>query len=202
MAVKLNSVNAVLRRLGKLPVTALDTSGGSTEAHVERAIDDATDTILAKGWYFNSKWEVTATPDSSDNILLTALESSATIYHVDSWGGDAYRHVTQRNTKLYDLDNNTDTFTGNILLTYTYAVAYTEIPIVYAEWIETLAAFNFNRQYIGDSAKDGMLRAELVDREATARREENESADVNVLDTTEARQLLGRPRMKNRSVYE
>jgi len=80
-----------------------------------------------------------------------------------------------------------------------------DMPESFKNWVIAQAAFNFNRHYIGNAARDGQLQAEIANAEQTSRREEFEAADVNVLDTQEARQLRGRPRMYRqhiRSVFE
>ena len=208
-ATKLAMVNDIMRRVGKLPVGALDTNGGSAQAHVERSLEDAIDTVLSKGWYFNRKFDVTMTADSSDEMPLSLLTPDHTngIYHIDSFNNDAWRNITVRDSKLYDLDDNTATFTedSEILVEYTYRVDVQDMPESFKNWVIAQAAFNFNRHYIGNAARDGQLQAEIANAEQTSRREEFEAADVNVLDTQEARQLRGRPRMYRqhiRSVFE
>jgi len=203
--VKLAAVNDVLRRIGKLPGAQLDTGGGSTVALVEAALDDAIESILAKGWYFNRKFDEKITSDGSNEMPLTLLGTDTahtTVYHVDSYGGDSYRNITVRDSKLYDLDDNTTTMPASMLVEYWYRVDLADVPQNFLKWIIAVAAFNFNRAYIGNQGRDGQLQAEMVAQEAAARREEFEASDTNVLETSEAMQLRGRPRMKNRSVYD
>ena len=208
-ATKLAMVNDVMRRVGKPPVASLDTNGGSAQAHVERVLEDAIDSVLAKGWYFNRKFNVSMTADSSDEMPLSLLTPDHTngIYHIDSFDSDAWRHITVRDSKLYDLDDNTGTFTedSKILVEYTYRVDVQDMPEPFKNWVIALSAFNFNRHYVGNQTRDGQLQVEMMDAERVSLREEFEASDVNVLDTHEARQLRGRPRMYRqhiRSVFE
>ena len=86
MPTKIAAVNDVLRRLGKLPVNALDSGGTSTHAHVERCIDDAVEAIQGEGWYWNTKYDVKVEPNSSNEIQVDNLElGKDAIYSVTNY---------------------------------------------------------------------------------------------------------------------
>jgi hypothetical protein len=74
MAQKLQAVNEVLQRLGKLPVKFLDTGGTSTHSHVERLINNASDMVQGQGWGWNTKTNVDIGANSSSNLQVNNLE--------------------------------------------------------------------------------------------------------------------------------
>mgnify|MGYP003658117834 CR=1 FL=1 len=74
MSTKLQAVNEVLQRLGKMPVKFLDTGGTSTHAHVERLLDNASDMVQGQGWNWNSKDKIDVTSNSDDNLQVNNLE--------------------------------------------------------------------------------------------------------------------------------
>ena len=220
MTTKLEAVNDVMRRVGKLPITALDTDGNSTEAHIERSVDDATRRVLKSGWAWNTKYDVEVTPDVSTNkVAVTglALEGDATIeiYHVDTDAESLNVNVMRKGDYLYDLEENQDTFANysTLKLRYIYERAFTEIPPQFVDWIVSMAAFKYNQQFMRDQsgvnphkhrADQGAaqsLMMELQQAKVEAMREELRMTDTNVLGTAEMEQIRGRPRMQNRSIH-
>lgn len=207
MVAKLDAVNDVMRRCGKLTVTSLDTDGNSTESHVERALDDAATRVMSKGWRWNIKYDVKVQPDGDDKVKVSELEAKGgggyyTIYHVDTYGNSSTLKVIRVGEYLYDLGENQDTFDeSDVYLTYVYERDFTEIPDPFANWIIAEAAFSFNRQFVGNKMTDQALQVELSQRQSEAMREEIRAADVNVLEESGVKQILGRPRTRDRSVY-
>ena len=208
---KLAMVNDVMRRCGKLPVNALDTGGQSSPALVERTIDDAINSVLSKGWYFNRRFDVVSTADGDGYHQLSNLEAdTGTIYSIDTDTTDAYIPVTVTHDDnatpgrvLYNLDKKTDDWgaTSSLRVAFIYRADVQDLPEQFKNWVISLAAFNHNRHFLQDEARDGQLQQEMMLSQASANREEIEVADVNVLDTPEQDQIRGRPRMKNRSIH-
>lgn len=204
MPTKLEAVNLVLRRLGKHPTVALDTGGPSTQAHIERALDDALDTIQQEGWWWNTKYDVEATADDTGKVLITELEDDGDdgyldIYHVDAMKSEGL-NVTRRGDYLWDIEENAY-LTETTKITYTYQRPWAQVPHAFQKWAIALAAFNFNRYFLGKSSNDGGIVAELGDARRQAMREEIQDSNVNVLNTREMQQIRGRRRTPDRSIY-
>tara|TARA_R100000458_G_scaffold25185_2_gene22701 strand:- start:7027 stop:7644 length:618 start_codon:yes stop_codon:yes gene_type:complete len=205
MPTKLEAVNLVLRRLGKTPVTQDELeNGGGTTTHVEQTLDDALDHIQQEGWWWNTKYDVEATVDDSGKVNVTQLESDGSggwldIYHVDAMHSEA-KHVTRRGDYLYDLEDN-EYITATTKVMYTYARPWTEVPHAFQKYAIALAAFNFNRYFLSKQSNDGGIMLELGDARRQAMKEEIQDSNVNVLNTAEMKQLRGRPRTPDRSVY-
>jgi hypothetical protein len=199
---KLEAVNAVMRRLGKPVVAALDTNGTSTPAYMERQLDDAIRQIQQRGWHWNAKYDVEATADGSGQIDVSALEGVAEVFHVDTYGEDARTDVIRQGDYLYDrVEKSTTSFSGTIKLQYVYDVTWDQVPPAFQDWAVGQAALNFNRFYGGDRSRDAVLDMDLRDSRSRAIQDETRISDINILDTEEMRQVRGRPRMRNRSVY-
>ena len=209
MTTKLDAVNDVMRRLGKLPITALDTGGDATQGQVERIIDDSAKRVMRDGWAWNTKYDVEVTPDVSTNkVQINQLEpvgdgSYYEIYHVDTYGESKYINVMRSGNFLYDLDENQDTFGdySKLKLKYVYERAFTEIPPQFVDWIVSVSAYNYNRQFVKDNDLDQALAIEMSKSKVSAMREELRADDTNVLGTAEMKQIRGRPRMQNRSIH-
>lgn len=278
MATKLQAVNEVLQRLGKMPVKFLDTGGTSTHAHVERLLDNASDMVQGQGWNWNSKDKIDVSSNSDTQLQVNNLElgagvslggitkanpcvvsatdhgfkygdevyisdvlgmseindrsyvvtpidsgsfeldgvdstdystyaangtvqKSQHIYHVDTTDTDAYKNYTRRGPIMYDEDNQTFTITGTTKLGYIYQYDFEDVPDSFQKWIVAQTAFDFNRYYIGNQTHDQLLQVEIADTKRQAAREEIRSVDTNVLNQQPMRQIRGRRRMPDRSIY-
>jgi len=279
MRTKLQAVQEIMRRVGKLPADELDTDGASVASHVERALDDASLSIQNEGWWWNTKYNVEVTQDANKKIEVGRLEQETqlsitdateenpcvltvnttsglksnsrvyidgiagmselngryhrvkqvisatqfsidedasnhttyivsgkatplrTIYHVDTDREDSATQVTRTGDFLFDLNENVDTFDSDLKLRYVYDKPWEQIPDAYQVWIISIAALNFNRNYIGNAGRDSVLQQEVMDSKRQAFRDEIRSSDVNLLDTAEMRQVRGRPRMPDRRIY-
>jgi hypothetical protein len=200
MKTTLIAVNDILRRVGKPPVSSLDTGGGSTHAHVERFLDDANRDVQKRGWQWNHKHNVTASADESGNIVVSTLESTD-VFNVDTYGTDSGKNVTRQGNNLYDLDNNTDVFTGDLKLQYSYFITFPNVPDAFQDWIVARAALEFSYSHSPDQARVARLQQEVQASEVHAKRAEMRAADSRVLDTAALIQVRGRPRTPDRSVY-
>lgn len=193
---KLEAVNSLLSRVGYTPVAALDTGNSSMQANAERKIDHEADRVQRMGWYFNTFENVTATPDGSDNIVLADITSD-TIYHIDTYGYSKSINVVVREDKLYNLDDNDETFDGPIYVTYTKEMTWLEIPSAFQQWIVSEAAILFVRDYarnINRNDRREILQELYGERDrdkSDAMREENLQRDTNLLKTPQALRLKG-----------
>ena len=193
---KLEAINAILRRLGLTPVSALDTGGNSTQAQAERYLDDSNRSCQARGWHFNTRKGVTLTRNGSNKIAVPAGT-----YRIDTSGTCAHIDVSVVGGFLYDLENNTDVWARDLEVSYVMSSDFADLPQTFADYVVSEAAFLYNRAHKANPAIDTALSAETTRRYSEAKREDDDRADVNVLNTSEMNQMRGRPRMRDRSVY-
>jgi hypothetical protein len=222
MATKLEAVNDVLRRLGKFVVPNLDAGGSSTQAQVLRCIDDSLDRIQGMGWYWNTKHDVEVEVvggdgDDATYIRVDQLESFidtgqlsafSKVYHVDTDMEDIGHAVVRQGKYLYDLDDNTLSIGETLKLTYSYQLAFQDVPHTFMEWAIADAALEMNRTMsyaqtmtTFNRARDSILQERAATTQKAAMQEEIRAQDVNVLNTEEMRQIRGRRRTPNRSIY-
>lgn len=198
MKTTLEAVNDVLRRLNKMPVSALGL--GPLATRIQRVLEDEDRAMQRQGWHFNTKYDVTLSPDGSNKYDVTTLEST-TVFGVDTYGTDFNRNLVRQGDFLYDLDDNTDTFTGDVKVLYSYQLPFESIPEAYQDWAIARTAFRVATSEGAERADLQLLNMELNRAEAMARRDEMRRSDVNVLETAEMVQIRGRRRMPDRSVY-
>lgn len=183
---KLEAVCEVLAAIGRGNVTALDTDGASDASFAERVIDRKELEVQTRGWRFNSRKDVTLTPDGSDHIALP----SATI--TIQMGSRQVRSVcfVQLGARLFDTVNNVDTFDGTVQADYILRFDFDCIPQPIQKYITRLAAEEFNNQYGGSlqaiQSRKQSLALETREAKCEANRYEDTAQDVNVLATYDA----------------
>lgn len=155
---KLEAVNRMLREVDEWPVAALDTGGTSAAARAEALLDEKAAEIQAEGWRVNTETNgvegVELEPDASDEIVL-----DADVLDADSYGVDAWRNVTVRGGKLYDIDNDTTEFSAAIRVSLVRELDFTALDRLLAALVVAEAAVALQRQLIGSRERRDELMA-------------------------------------------
>jgi hypothetical protein len=181
---KLDAVNHILRRTGGRPVSALDTDGNSTQAEVERFIDDEEIRVQVEGFQYNLRENVELTPGGDDKIGVPA-----SVLWIDA--SEATDDVVQVGGNLYDRTNNTFTFDDGVLkVEYALRIGFECIPLPIRQYIVARAARRFNTAH-GHASRDASLAEEELIARVQARRYNNNVGDFNMLETQHARELKG-----------
>lgn len=185
---KLDAVNHILRVVGLPAVPALDTGGASRAAEAERILDEEELRVQSERWNYNTRTNVTLTPNGSNQIAVPANV-------IEIWPdqGDRRRNLVQTGGLLYDADENTSTFDGTIKASYTLRYEFDCIPYRVRRLIAETAARRFDEAFFG-----GQRAAVLRDNEHRARGEAHRHdtrsrwAGVNILETIESQRVKGR----------
>ena len=185
--VKLRAVNDILAAVHEYPIDVLDTGGTSVAALAEAALDSQTGRVLTdEGWHFNTEI-VTLTPDDDGYVIL-----ADDVLVADTTGTSAYVNVAMRGGKLYDLDENTDVFTGTLDVVEVLSFDFGDIPGPIREYITAVASQWFQRRQIGGETADRFLSDEVTRARLRARKFDAETADTNILAGSFARHVTGR----------
>lgn len=181
---KLEAVNEVFMLCGQYPVAAIDTTGTGPSNFVEKYIDQEVRHLLNDGWAFNTRTNVTLTPDGSNHIAIPSSTLS-----VDTYGADAHRNVTvsPSASRLYDRDNNTDEFDGAITVTYLEVVAWDYLPQSFQRFALCSAARKYNRE--PDRAR--VIEMEWQRARTRAYQDDIDQRDINLLKTDEMQRFKG-----------
>lgn len=206
--VKLDAVNAVLRRIGLLVVPSLDTGGTTVHAQVERTIDDAELRIQKIGWHWNTR-HVTLEPDNGIISTKEVPAQRGPLLEIDTAGISAALGIEvgldfsspTGEGRLYKLSDGDFQFSGSIEAVVIERLPFEQIPGLFSSWIVAEAAFDMHRRHGGDRMRDEALIVERQQARVNAMRQEIRLADVNVLDSAHHRAILGRRRLPKWSVY-
>lgn len=197
MKTTLEAVNDVLRRLNKMPVASLGL--GPLATRIQRVIEDEERALQRQGWHFNTKYNVSMSPNNDSKYDVTSLETTE-VFAVDTYGTDFSKNLVRQGNFLYDLDENTDTFTGDIKVSYSFQLPFESIPEAFQDWVIARSSFRIATSEGAEQSELNLLNLEVNRAEAFAKRDEFRRSDVNVLETYEAVQIRGRRRLAVRSV--
>lgn len=176
---KLDAVNIVLGAgTGESPVSTLVSGLGDAEI-AERVLDEISRDVQAVGFHCNSEFNVTLTRDASTGEIAVPANTLSVDPAADSDFAD--RNITQRGSKLFDLDNHTATFTENVPVDIVYHLDFEDLPYHIAYYIAQRAAREYQHRAMGSQAQDEReTKAERAARERMEEREE-QLDDFNVL---------------------
>lgn len=99
---KLDAINACLRGIGLAPVATEETADLDA-ATASSIIDQVSNDIQSRGWWFNKEWNWKLTPDSITGYILVPNSALSII----TTGVSRMDGLSIRDGKIYDLYNHT-----------------------------------------------------------------------------------------------
>ncbi len=204
-AAQVDAVNRVLMRLGGLQTTQtqLDNEEGkiSTPGLILDFLTRNNKILQQRGWHFNTEVKKLS-PDVNNEILVPTTvggqAGTATILNIDTVGSSRGTDVINKNGKLFDLKDNTFTFSSELEVMIVYLADLGQLPQEVVNYLVVRTAMDYNRSYKQAGALDQALAMEMVDRDRELKRMELDRADFNVLDSDEANAVRGRTRHTSR----
>lgn len=121
----LTAINEVLPKLGERPVTSTDTRS-PTLAVVIPQLEATLRNVLTRGWWFN-EYSTTLYPDPEGFIAIPSTTLKI-ITERDKPG-------VQRGLRLFDVENQTEKWTGPVKATITTSVGFEDLPESVAQYI-------------------------------------------------------------------
>lgn len=185
---KLGAVNEMLLSIRRFPVISLDTGGASDAAIAEAKLDTADRKIQSEGWHCNTEYNVILTVDGDNKI---PLGTNIMKVDVDPEESDSGRDVCRRGNFLYDLENQTDQFTGTLTVERVLQIPFQDLTPVLKDLVTAEATVEFQRAMLGSSKIDTYTRDNLLASREAAGREENDNGDYNTLSRRSAREIIG-----------
>ena len=197
---KLEAVNKIMRRAGHHPVKVLETDQASNAAEAERCLDESNLEVQGDGYNFNTRSNVTLSPDGAGNISVPS--GVIAIWSVEASGGVFNRglnygypsgtgtDITTQGDKLYDLANNTLVFTSDVTVNYTQLWEFHCVPFPVQDFITMLAACRFNEKR-GNKSLQNSIERDAMGAKTRARQFNSDQENNNVLNTTHAAKFRG-----------
>jgi hypothetical protein len=186
LTTQLEAVNVMLGHIGEAPVDSIASPSSLpiSAATAVTILDEVSREIQSDGWYFNTEFDVTLSPDVSGNIVLAndVVEADAV---------DHTLNIAQRGSKLYDRKNNTLVFTKDVKVNLTRLLNWDDLPEAARRYITIRASRILQGRIVGSRELEGLiLRDELL---AKARLEDydHNTSDRTVFDNYDAASRIG-----------
>ena len=173
---ELEAVNSLLSAIGEAAVSSLETATTVEVTQAKNLLSNVNRETQQKGWHFNTEWDVSLTRDSNNKI---PIGSSILSIYIEQ------KLTTIRGIQgvmyIYDLDNNTFTWTENITNAVTITLLdFQDTPQAVRQYVTTKAARIFQEEIIGQVSAEQINRTEEMETYADLLDDEAERAGYNV----------------------
>ena len=173
---ELEAVNMLLAAVGEAAVSSLETATTVDVTQAKNLISNINREVQQKGWHFNTEWDVILSLDSDSRIPL-----GTTILSIYSPSKLTTIRGREGSPFLYDLDNNTFTWTTSVNDAVTITLLdFEDIPQTARQYITTKAARIFQEEIIGQVSAEAVNRQEEVEAYADLLDDEGERSGYNV----------------------
>jgi hypothetical protein len=173
---ELEAVNMLLAAVGEAAVSSLWTATTVDVTQAKNLLSNINREVQQKGWHFNTEWDVVLSLDSDSRIPL-----GTTVLSIYSPTKMTTIRGREGSPFLYDLDNNTFTWTASINDAVTITLLdFEDIPQTARQYITTKAARIFQEEIIGQVSAEAVNRQEEVEAHADLLDDEGERSGYNV----------------------
>ena len=173
---ELEAVNMLLAAVGEAAVSSLETATTVDVTQAKNLLSNINREAQQKGWHFNTEWDVVLSLDSDSRIPL-----GTTVLSIYSPTKMTTIRGREGSPFLYDLDNNTFTWTASINDAVTITLLdFEDIPQTARQYITTKAARIFQEEIIGQVSAEAVNRQEEVEAYADLLDDEGERSGYNV----------------------
>ena len=173
---ELEAVNMLLAAVGEAAVSSLETATTVDVTQAKNLLSNINREVQQKGWHFNTEWDVVLSLDSDSRIPL-----GTTVLSIYSPTKMTTNRGREGSPFLYDLDNNTFTWTASINDAVTITLLdFEDIPQTARQYITTKAARIFQEEIIGQVSAEAVNRQEEVEAYADLLDDEGERSGNNV----------------------
>jgi len=162
---ELDAVNIILHNDGEAPVATLDEAGFGDAAAAQAVLEEISRTVQDGGWAFNVDFKRTFTPSVDDEIVLPA----DTLWIKPTLSSQAMSLV-ERGRKLYDLDNNSYTFTRPVYLDVCQMLDFTDLPSAARYYITIRAARTYQARGTGSGSQNAFTEMDELRAQASLKK--------------------------------
>lgn len=162
---ELDAVNIILRNDGEAPVATLEEAGFDEAADAQAALEEVSRTVQDGGWAFNTDFDRKLSPDLNGDIVLPA----DTLWVKPTYVDEAMT-VVERGRKLYDLVDNTYTFTKAVHLDVCQMLDFADLPSAARYYITIRAARVYQARSTGSGSQNAFTEQDEMRAQAALRK--------------------------------
>jgi hypothetical protein len=185
---ELEAVNILLDSIGEAPVNTLNNPGLLDAVKSQSLLHEVSRHTQLKGWSFNTEKDYTLSLDGDNQLPLPAntlgVSISKTLYPT--------LNAVQRGLKLYDISNQTFTFTQNYDCTLRVFLAWDELPEVFKKYVTIRSARIFQDRALGASELHKYQNQDEYEALIDLKESEGETTDTNVFDNLDTIRIINR----------
>lgn len=177
---KLEAVNTMLGFIGEAPLASLEEATGVGDAPMaEKVLDEISREIQSQGWHFNTEYDVTFTPDGSNNIVF-----SDTVVRVDvSVSRYPNVDVVLKGQKLYNRSDHTYEFDDELKGETVTLLDWDTLPEPARRYINLRAARVLQDRQVGAEGLTQIGIREEMAALASLREFDSNTEDASVFDS-------------------
>ena len=172
---ELEAVNIMLQAIGEQRVNSVKENGESDLAY--SILIETNKKIQMKGWSFNEEFNFELTPDVNKKINIPD-----NLLNVDILGDDT---TTIRGKFLYNKEDHTYEFDGNIEANVIVLLPFEEVVYVFQNYIVAEAAYSFQKNTLGNSSLLSFSLDEIDKALYAVQKFENKLGSYNMLNNLE-----------------
>ncbi len=157
LTTKLKAVNIILVGMGESPIESLEAVESSLAQKAIDALDEASRTVQAIGWYWNTERDYPLTADSGGTISLPANTLEVSEVMAES------KDCVQRGQRLYNRTDHTFTFTVGlpVKVNLTVWLDWDDLPEFAKHPIHYIATRRFQMRELTSTAIDGAVKDDV-----------------------------------------
>lgn len=186
---RLDAVNAMLRVIGSAPVNTIAGPVSAAVAVAAQTLDQVDKEIQSEGWWFNIEKALTLSPDVNGYVYVPNNMLS-----IDDDSGANCPNIAVRGERLYDLENHTFVFSGNVAIRAIIRLTFEDLPPTAQDAIMASAQRRFQRDQRGVLTKDRLLAEQEANARAALQAEDTRNAGRTLLGNSAVYQFGGRRR--------
>jgi len=173
---ELQAVNLLLAGIGEAAVSSLETATTVEVTQAKKLLSNTNRSLQQKGWHFNTEWDVTLSVNGDNQIPLgnsiMSVLVPGTLTTLRGINGSMF---------LYDLDNNTFTFTANKTNAVTITLLeFVDTPQTFRQYVTARCVRIFQEEIIGQVSAESVNRLEEAEAYADLLDDEADRSGLNV----------------------
>lgn len=184
---KLQAINTMLSAIGEPPINTLNSQRADSNI-AEQILDEVSREVQSYGWHFNTENNVTLSPDTNGNIIV-----SDNVSRVDT---DPARYtdldITLRGNMLYDRVTNSSVFSSALVVNRVVMLEFEDMPEQARRYVMIRAARIFGDRMVGSEKHHMFTGQDEMLALARMREYENDTADHSIFDEYSVASVVNR----------
>lgn len=183
---KLEAVNLVLRARGIAPATTLGSGARRTTIEALEQLGETNVNIQSENWNFNRENRLKLGKNTSGEIV-----APNGLVRVKPTYTDAYKNITVRDGKIYDLDNSTFVWTQDLYVEATILLPFEDLPQPIRWYVAVKAAWMHGNSTVPGDASIRPTEVQLSMAKTNAMSFDSDSSNKNLRANPHFRRMRG-----------